>query len=582
MTASSLSITQQWLQQVLDPYRYRDQVYTDVDRTLQLIPTLSPKTDSYTYDDGRAVLLVCLSGTLPIGFRGQTYNIPVAIWLPHLFPYHPPMVYVVPTSSMVVRPSKQVDPSGLCHTTYLTAWQSKPEGCNLVDLIESLKALFSKEPPLYAKPASEVSRASTPSPRTATPALRPIQPNFATRPAPPPPPISSSNPPPIPGRPKELQTNGLAHFSSMNMGHTRSPSSPLGPKSHLLPRLPTDSYRPEGSYRPLPSTSAFIAEPVQDSHPLEDDRFYRAEGTPRSPPSYYREPGSPKLGPTRAATHHARASFGGQSRFSPTHTPRRSEGTASAGYYTPEQLQQLQRSESLLIKPDQRRSSSQPANLLDSDDSVFASYDDTSSGSGTYHSGFAPPPRRPTNPELLHLQTAVQQKLISSRTSLLSSLAQQRTTLEALQSDLRLGEPAIRDEMARLEAVKDVCITVKRRMEDVTERAQRNVDLVKLKGDIEPDEIVCSTSVVHNQLLDLVAEDAALEDTIYQLGRALNSDTAQIDLDQFTKRIRSLARDQFLKRALINQIQLQLAIVSDRSSSAAATDTTTNGRQLSS
>lgn len=37
------------------------------------------------------------------------------------------------------------------------------------------------------------------------------------------------------------------------------------------------------------------------------------------------------------------------------------------------------------------------------------------------------------------------------------------------------------------------------------------------------------------RLLDLVAEDAALEDTIYHLGRGLNSDTANIDLDRFLK-----------------------------------------------
>lgn len=37
------------------------------------------------------------------------------------------------------------------------------------------------------------------------------------------------------------------------------------------------------------------------------------------------------------------------------------------------------------------------------------------------------------------------------------------------------------------------------------------------------------------RLLDLVTEDAALEDTIYHLGRGLNSDMANIDLDRFLK-----------------------------------------------
>jgi ESCRT-I complex subunit TSG101 len=54
------------------------------------------------------------------------------------------------------------------------------------------------------------------------------------------------------------------------------------------------------------------------------------------------------------------------------------------------------------------------------------------------------------------------------------------------------------------------------------------------------------------RLIDLVAEDNAIEDTIYHLTRAL--DTERIDLDRFIKSIRSLAREQYTKRALIERI----------------------------
>jgi ESCRT-I complex subunit TSG101 len=37
------------------------------------------------------------------------------------------------------------------------------------------------------------------------------------------------------------------------------------------------------------------------------------------------------------------------------------------------------------------------------------------------------------------------------------------------------------------------------------------------------------------RLIDLIAEDNAIEDTIYQLGGGLNNDTARIDLDKFLK-----------------------------------------------
>lgn len=38
-----------------------------------------------------------------------------------------------------------------------------------------------------------------------------------------------------------------------------------------------------------------------------------------------------------------------------------------------------------------------------------------------------------------------------------------------------------------------------------------------------------------SRLLELIAEDSALEDTIYHLGRALQSESAELDLDKFLK-----------------------------------------------
>lgn len=79
------------------------------------------------YDDGRAELLLCVHGLLPISFRGASYNIPVASWIPHEYPRKAPIVYVVPTSDMLVRASKAVDPSGRCNFPYLQDWEQKSE-----------------------------------------------------------------------------------------------------------------------------------------------------------------------------------------------------------------------------------------------------------------------------------------------------------------------------------------------------------------------------------------------------------------------------------------------------------------------
>lgn len=81
------------------------------------------------YDDGRTQLLLCLHGLLPISFRGASYNIPIAVWLPREYPRNPPIAYVVPTSDMLVRAGPDVDVSGRCSGQYLHNWERKSEVC---------------------------------------------------------------------------------------------------------------------------------------------------------------------------------------------------------------------------------------------------------------------------------------------------------------------------------------------------------------------------------------------------------------------------------------------------------------------
>ena len=71
--------------------------------------------------------------------------------------------------------------------------------------------------------------------------------------------------------------------------------------------------------------------------------------------------------------------------------------------------------------------------------------------------------------------------------------------LRAHQTDLLTGEPAIRDEMARLEAVRDVCRGVSDRLRNVVAQGETNINDLRNKGDPPVDELLCSTTIVHNQ-----------------------------------------------------------------------------------
>ena len=108
-------------------------------------------------------------------------------------------------------------------------------------------------------------------------------------------------------------------------------------------------------------------------------------------------------------------------------------------------------------------------------------------------------PPRPPNPELLQLHTQIQEKLTSEFASLSQAMALDAERLRAHQTDLLTGEPAIRDEMARLEAVRDVCRGVSDRLRNVVAQGEANVNELRNKGDPPVDELLCSTTIVHNQ-----------------------------------------------------------------------------------
>ena len=108
-------------------------------------------------------------------------------------------------------------------------------------------------------------------------------------------------------------------------------------------------------------------------------------------------------------------------------------------------------------------------------------------------------PPRPPNPELLQLHAQIQDKLTLEFASLSQAMALDAERLRAHQADLLTGEPAIRDEMARLEAVRDVCRGVSERLRQIVAQGEANIADLRNKGDPPVDELLCSTTIVHNQ-----------------------------------------------------------------------------------
>ena len=74
------------------------------------------------FENGFSALLLQLTGTLPVTFRGTVYKFPITIWLPNTYPREPPLVYVTPTQDMAVRVGQHVTLEGRVYHHYLAHW----------------------------------------------------------------------------------------------------------------------------------------------------------------------------------------------------------------------------------------------------------------------------------------------------------------------------------------------------------------------------------------------------------------------------------------------------------------------------
>lgn len=83
--------------------------------------------------------------------QGVKYNIPVSVWLPEDYPNVAPIMYVVPTPDMIIKPRHAfVDASGIVSCTYLRNW-SQPQS-NLMIFCNDISIQFGQDPPLFSKP----------------------------------------------------------------------------------------------------------------------------------------------------------------------------------------------------------------------------------------------------------------------------------------------------------------------------------------------------------------------------------------------------------------------------------------------
>ncbi len=120
-----------WLWSVLQTYGQPRLVYNDAVAVLAQFPSMKPKTEVYTYENGQTALLLYLFGTLPVDFRGAEYRYPIGLWVPQNYGERGAGVvcYVKgqlgggdSTVSMAIRPGQHVAMDGRIYHQYLRDW----------------------------------------------------------------------------------------------------------------------------------------------------------------------------------------------------------------------------------------------------------------------------------------------------------------------------------------------------------------------------------------------------------------------------------------------------------------------------
>ncbi|KAK2012732.1 UEV-domain-containing protein [Colletotrichum eremochloae] len=534
-----------WLYSVLtSEYHDVNRTYNDIAQALSHYPSLSPRTDVHTFDNGASALLVHLSGTIPVIFRGTTYRFPISIWVPHAYPRDAPLVYVTPTETMMVRPGQHVDPQGQVYHPYLVGWAAFWDKSTILDFVAILRDIFAKEPPVIARQPGQ----QQPPPPIAPPSqshgqmpppLPPLPPDLAHRPAsrppsqiptesprpPPPPPKTSGSGPPYRSPPPPIEARYSSPLPPLPSGAEHSPLHRGYSTSHS-PRPQSQSYSRYDSVPPLP--------PTPTSHPPQPPSTLPPRFTGDFQQHQPRHDASSQQPVPRAESSSSVAPLSPQQGAPPP-------GWQPAGQYQAQLQQQELKLQQQLPPQKQIVKPAPPPDLLD--EPLTLSIPSPSS---------VPAPPIPPNPEkdaLLHqlAQTlySLRQRSRQQDETSMAGLQAQRTAMASAFSTLQSEIGTLSQTSALLQSNANILVEALRKADSVIEGSSRQT-----APDI--DELLVAPTVVANQLYALVAEEKAIGDTIFVLGRAV--ERGRISPVVFAKTTRSLAREWYLKKALVRKI----------------------------
>ncbi|NWX97528.1 UEVLD enzyme, partial [Nothoprocta ornata] len=138
-------------------YKFRDLTIEEIKNVNKTYPNFEFSVNTYTFKDGSQKDLLNFSGTIPVKY-GNSYNIPVCLWIMDSHPFAPPICFLKPTANMGISVGKHVDARGRIYLPYLQSW-SHPQS-TVIGLIKEMIAKFEEELPLYSLSSADAARQS--------------------------------------------------------------------------------------------------------------------------------------------------------------------------------------------------------------------------------------------------------------------------------------------------------------------------------------------------------------------------------------------------------------------------------------
>lgn len=161
-------------------------------------------------------------------------------------------------------------------------------------------------------------------------------------------------------------------------------------------------------------------------------------------------------------------------------------------------------------------------------------------------------PPIPPNPEKDALLQQLGQTLCTIRVRSRQQNDSSMAGLQAQRTAMLSVIPALQAEAGQLNQLSNLLGSNTNILRDALHKADGVIEGSKSHPVADVDELLVAPTVVANQLYNLVAEERALGDAIFMLGRAV--ERGRISPAVFAKMTRSLAREWYLKKALVRKI----------------------------